>query len=232
MTLPAAHPSLTRRDFAQAGAAIATAAASLSVNEGVELVAAADVNGRNCEKLWKTMRQAHPGKVAASDTSLVGLDGYKQLLDNPTIDVVLITSPPGFHPIHGRAAVAAGHGDRVRHAVSPASELRGRRRSDSQRRHRRRDRRHGPLLHDRHLVSLPDGRDERRRIPPTANSGTASASTTSIRATGSCRSRRGICPARRPTSATRSMAHMAPATSARPMPVRGSWIGPGRSCGR
>ena len=145
MTLPAARPSLTRRDFAQAGAALATAAASLSattslpagaaspdarplrlgvigcggrgtgaidnslsVNEGVELVAAADVNGRNCEKLWKTMRQAHPGKVAASDTSHVGLDGYKQLLDNPTIDVVLITSPPGFHPIHGRAAVAAG----------------------------------------------------------------------------------------------------------------------------
>ena len=42
---------------------------SLSINSGVTLVALADLYGRNCERLWKTMREAHPGKVAATDTS-------------------------------------------------------------------------------------------------------------------------------------------------------------------
>ncbi len=46
---------------------------SLSINSGVTLVAVADLYGRNCERLWKTMREAHPGKVAATDTSHEGL---------------------------------------------------------------------------------------------------------------------------------------------------------------
>jgi hypothetical protein len=145
MTPPALPQSLSRRAFAQAGATLATAAASLavatphsstaaaeetrtlrlgiigcggrgtgainnslSINEGVTLVAAADINGRNCAKLWKMVRETHPDKVAADETSHVGLDGYKRILDDPAIDVVIITSPPGFHPGHVRAAVAAG----------------------------------------------------------------------------------------------------------------------------
>jgi predicted dehydrogenase len=35
-----------------------------------------------------------------------GLDGYKQLID--ACDVVLLTAPPGFRPLHLRAAVEAG----------------------------------------------------------------------------------------------------------------------------
>jgi len=81
---------------------------SLSINSGVTLVAAADLHGRNCERLWKIMREGHPGKVAATDTSHEGLDGYKRLLDSPDIDVVHVTSTPGFHPLHARAAIAAG----------------------------------------------------------------------------------------------------------------------------
>ena len=81
---------------------------SLSINSGVTLVALSDLYGRNCERLWKTMREAHPGKVAATDTSHDGLDGYKRILDDPNVDVVHVTSTPGFHPLHARAAIAAG----------------------------------------------------------------------------------------------------------------------------
>jgi predicted dehydrogenase len=81
---------------------------SLSINSGVQLVAAADLYGRNCAKLWKAMREAHPDKMAATETSHEGLDGYKRILDDPNIDVVLVTSTPGFHPLHVQAAIAAG----------------------------------------------------------------------------------------------------------------------------
>jgi myo-inositol 2-dehydrogenase/D-chiro-inositol 1-dehydrogenase len=81
---------------------------SLSINDGVTLVAVADLYGRNCERLWKAMREAHPDKVAATDTSHEGLDGYRRILDDPAIDVVHVTSTPGFHPAHVRAAIAAG----------------------------------------------------------------------------------------------------------------------------
>ncbi|MFN6191834.1 MAG: Gfo/Idh/MocA family protein [Planctomycetia bacterium] len=145
MTLPTTPVQCSRRDFARGGAALATAAASLSavmvhssvasaeetrplrigvigcggrgsgaandslsINSGVTLVAAADLYGRNCERLWKTMRELHPDKVATTDTSHEGLDGYKRILDDPNVDVVHVTSTPGFHPLHVRAAIAAG----------------------------------------------------------------------------------------------------------------------------
>jgi myo-inositol 2-dehydrogenase / D-chiro-inositol 1-dehydrogenase len=81
---------------------------SLSINSGVKVVAAADLYGRNCAKLWKAMREAHPDKVATTETSHEGFDAYKRILDDPNIDVVLVTSTPGFHPLHTQAAIAAG----------------------------------------------------------------------------------------------------------------------------
>jgi len=81
---------------------------SLTINDGVRLVAAADLYGRNCEKTWKAVREAHPDKVAATDTSYEGLDGYRKILDDPNVDVVHVTSTPGFHPGHTRDAIAAG----------------------------------------------------------------------------------------------------------------------------
>ncbi|MFM7205680.1 MAG: Gfo/Idh/MocA family protein [Planctomycetaceae bacterium] len=81
---------------------------SLSINEGVRLVATADLYAPKCASLWKAMREAHPDKVAATDTIAVGLDGYRKLLDDPAIDLVLITTSPGFRPVYLREAVAAG----------------------------------------------------------------------------------------------------------------------------
>ena len=81
---------------------------SLTINSGVKLAAAADLFPEKCESLWKTMRAAHPDKVSAADTSHAGFDGYLRILDDPTIDVVLITTSPGFRPRYVREAVEAG----------------------------------------------------------------------------------------------------------------------------
>lgn len=81
---------------------------SLSINEGVRLVATADLYGSKCASLWKTMREAHPGKVADTDTIHEGFDGYRRILDDPSIDIVHITTSPGFRPAYTLAAVEAG----------------------------------------------------------------------------------------------------------------------------
>jgi predicted dehydrogenase len=82
---------------------------SLSINEGVTLVAAADLHGAKCEQLRKAITAAHPGKVALEDDHIyVGLDGWRRLLDDPQVDVVLHTASPGFRPRHVRDAIEAG----------------------------------------------------------------------------------------------------------------------------
>ena len=81
---------------------------SLSINEGVKLVAAADLYGSKCASLWKAMREAHPGKVASADTIHEGFDGYRRILDDPSIDLVHVTTSPGFRPAYTLAAVEAG----------------------------------------------------------------------------------------------------------------------------
>jgi predicted dehydrogenase len=82
---------------------------SLSINEGVTLVAAADIDRGQCEKLAQSLTAAHPGKVAVEAASMHGgLDGYKRVLDDPRVDVVLLTTPPGFRPRYLMEAVEAG----------------------------------------------------------------------------------------------------------------------------
>jgi len=81
---------------------------SLSINEGVRLVATADLSAAHCASLWKAMREAHPGKVAATDTIHEGLDSHRRILDDPSVDVVLLATSPGFRPAYTRAAVEAG----------------------------------------------------------------------------------------------------------------------------
>jgi len=81
---------------------------SLTINSGVRLVAAADLYAKHAASLWKTMREAHPGKVAAGDTIFEGFDAYRRILDDPGIDLVLIATSPGFRPAYTLAAVEAG----------------------------------------------------------------------------------------------------------------------------
>lgn len=82
---------------------------SLDINSGVRLVAVADLYESKCVGLVKAMAKVHPDKVAVEQASMhAGLDGYKRVLDDPQVDVVLLTTSPGFRPLTVRAAVDAG----------------------------------------------------------------------------------------------------------------------------
>lgn len=82
---------------------------SLTINDGVKLVAVADLYESKCAGLVKAMAKAYPDKVAVAETAMhAGLDGFKRVLDDPQVDVVLLATSPGFRPRTVRAAVDAG----------------------------------------------------------------------------------------------------------------------------
>ena len=82
---------------------------SLTINENVKLVAAADLYEKNCEYLRRQMERSHEGKVAlAEDRMFGGLDSYKRILDLPDVDIVIMTTSPGFRPYYVSDAVDAG----------------------------------------------------------------------------------------------------------------------------
>lgn len=82
---------------------------SLTINEGVKLVAAADLYATKCEGLRQTLLARHEGKVALpADAMHGGLDGFHKVLDNPHVDIVHLTTSPGFRPRMILAAIEAG----------------------------------------------------------------------------------------------------------------------------
>lgn len=82
---------------------------SLDINSGVKLVAVADLYESKCAGLVKAMAKTYPDKVAVAKTAMhAGLDGYKRVLDDSQVDVVLLATSPGFRPRTVRAAVDAG----------------------------------------------------------------------------------------------------------------------------
>lgn len=82
---------------------------SLNINEHVKFVSVADLEGAKCENLRRAMGKRHPEKVdVADDKMYTGLDAYKRVLDDPQVDVVILTTSPGFRPYHITEAVAAG----------------------------------------------------------------------------------------------------------------------------
>jgi myo-inositol 2-dehydrogenase/D-chiro-inositol 1-dehydrogenase len=81
---------------------------SLSINEGVKIVAAADLSPAKCAALRKSLA-SHGDKVAIDDANMHGgLDGYRRILDDPAVDIVLLTTSPGFRPRYILEAVEAG----------------------------------------------------------------------------------------------------------------------------
>lgn len=82
---------------------------SLSINDRVKVVAAADLYPAKCAALRRSLADAHAGKVDLDDSRIFGgLDGYKRVLDSPDVDLVIITTSPGFRPRYVLEAVAAG----------------------------------------------------------------------------------------------------------------------------
>ena len=76
-------------------------------SEGVELRAMGDLFEDRLERSQKLLQGAIGDSYQVGDRDFIGFDAYKQVLDTD-IDLVLLTSPPGFRPHHLTAAVEAG----------------------------------------------------------------------------------------------------------------------------
>ena len=87
-----------------------TGAADQAMNtEGpTKLIAMCDAFEDRLQGSLKTLNRKHEGKIdVPAERQFVGFEGYKQLLETD-IDLVLIATPPGFRPVHFKAAVEAG----------------------------------------------------------------------------------------------------------------------------
>lgn len=82
---------------------------TLSINDNIQLIAMADIDRPKCERTATAMAKKFGEKVDVQpDRIHTGLDAYKQILSDGDVELVLIASPPGFHPIHTSEAVKAG----------------------------------------------------------------------------------------------------------------------------
>lgn len=87
-----------------------TQAAKQAMNtEGnVELVALGDAFGNRLDQCLEGCRDKHPQKTRVTDDKkFIGFDAYQRVIDSG-VDMVLLTTPPGFRPLHFEAAIAAG----------------------------------------------------------------------------------------------------------------------------
>src|SRR5215471_1854351 len=75
---------------------------------GVKLVAMADAFQDRLQSSRKTLMTKHADKVdVPEDRCFAGFDAYAKLLA-ADVNYVILATPPGFRPLHLKAAVAAG----------------------------------------------------------------------------------------------------------------------------
>ncbi|MCD6049677.1 MAG: oxidoreductase domain protein [Verrucomicrobia bacterium] len=86
------------------------AAQALKADSNVELYAVGDVFQSQIDKSLKAVQAdvAKPEKFnVPAERQFVGIDSYQKVI-NSGVDMVILTTPPGFRPQHLRAAVEAG----------------------------------------------------------------------------------------------------------------------------
>lgn len=84
------------------------ASQAMNADANVALVAMGDAFEDQLQKSLQSLQKEHPDKVKVTrDKCFVGLDAYQKVIDSG-VDVVLLATPPGFRPIHFKAAVEAG----------------------------------------------------------------------------------------------------------------------------
>ena len=77
--------------------------------EGVEMIAMADIFQDRLDNSLARMKKALPDKVKVTpETSFLGFDAYKKIMAIKEVDIVLLTTPPGFRPPMVKAALEAG----------------------------------------------------------------------------------------------------------------------------
>lgn len=91
------------------GRGTGAAAQALKADDYAELTAMADIYPERIEdSLARLSKAAGPKVKVEASKKFVGLDAYRKLIDSG-VDVVLLATPPGFRPMHLRAAIDAGH---------------------------------------------------------------------------------------------------------------------------
>src|SRR5881392_3268213 len=81
---------------------------ALNADKNVVLTAMGDAFEDRLQTSLKNLQTKHADKVKVTpDKCFVGLDAYQKVIDSG-VDVVLLATPPGFRPVHLKAAVAAG----------------------------------------------------------------------------------------------------------------------------
>jgi predicted dehydrogenase len=77
--------------------------------QGVEMIAMADMFKDKLDSSLARMKKALPDKVKVTpETSFLGFDAYKKVMAMKEVDIVLLTTPPGFRPQMVKAALEAG----------------------------------------------------------------------------------------------------------------------------
>jgi myo-inositol 2-dehydrogenase/D-chiro-inositol 1-dehydrogenase len=81
---------------------------ALTAESDVVLWAVGDAFEDKLETSLQGLEKMHAGKIdVPKERRFVGLDAYQKVIDSG-VDVVLLTTPPAFRPMHFKAAVAAG----------------------------------------------------------------------------------------------------------------------------
>ncbi len=91
------------------GRGTGAAADALQADPGAQLTAMGDILKSQLDSSLRTLKDQEDIKSKVQvipENMFVGLDAYLQVI-NSGVDVVLLTTPPGFRPLHIKAAVAA-----------------------------------------------------------------------------------------------------------------------------
>jgi predicted dehydrogenase len=90
------------------GRGTGAASQALSADPNVVLTAMGDAFEDHLNTSLQLLQKDHPDKVKVTpEKCFVGLDAYQKVIDSG-VDVVLLATPPGFRPVHLKAAVEAG----------------------------------------------------------------------------------------------------------------------------
>ena len=81
----------------------------LTADPGVEVIALGDLVPDRVESSLKRLTERFPGRVnVPAARQFTGFDNYKGVLSVPEVNLIVTAAPPGFRPIHFKAAVEAG----------------------------------------------------------------------------------------------------------------------------
>ncbi|SVE34652.1 uncharacterized protein METZ01_LOCUS487506, partial [marine metagenome] len=81
---------------------------ALTADSNCELYAMGEVFRDKLDRSLKSVQGRRPGQVNIDEKrKFVGLDAYQKVLESG-VDLVILTTPPGFRPLHFKAAVEAG----------------------------------------------------------------------------------------------------------------------------